>query len=126
MKLFKDEDATLQPLIGKTVAILGYGNQGRAQALNLRDSGVNVIVGNRGDHYREQAARDGFEPKEITEAARRGDFLLILTTDESQPQIWKEQIAPAIVSGKTLVWSSGYNVGFGLIQPPRDVDVVMV
>ncbi len=126
MKLLKDEDASLEPLAGKTVAILGYGNQGRAQALNLRDSGVRVLVGNRQDRYREQAVRDGFEPMEIREAARRGDFLLILTTDESQPLLWKEQIAPEVRPGKTLVWSSGYNVGYGLIKPPPDADVVLV
>ena len=96
MKLLKDNDASLAPLSGKTVAVLGYGNQGRAQALNLRDSGVSVIVGNRDDDYREQAVRDGFEPVSIADAAAAGDFLLVLTTDESQPLIWAEQIAPGI------------------------------
>lgn len=126
MKLLKDEDASLEPLAGKTVAILGYGNQGRAQALNLRDSGVQVIVGNRQDRYREQALLDGFKPMEIAPASLQGDFLLILTTDESQPLIWENHIAPGIRPGKTLVWSSGYNVGYGLIKPPPDVDVVLV
>ena len=126
MKLLRDEDASLEPLSGKTVAVLGYGNQGRAQALNLRDSGIRVIVGNRPDPYREQAARDGFEPLEIAAAAQQGDFLLVLTTDETQPLIWDEQIAPGVRAGKTLVWASGYNVGYGLIKPPPLVDVVMV
>lgn len=82
MKLLKDSDASLEPLEGKTVAILGYGNQGRAQALNLRDSGVSVIVGNRDDAYRKQAIADGFKKLDISEAARQADVLLILTTDE--------------------------------------------
>ena len=126
MRLLKDQDATLAPLEGKTVAILGYGNQGRAQALNLRDSGIRVVVGNRDDEYRQRAVADGFQPVTIREAAQAGDFLLMLTTDESQPAIWDEQIAPGIQPGNTLVWASGYNVGYDLIRPPRDTDAVMV
>jgi ketol-acid reductoisomerase len=126
MKMYTDDDASLKPLTGKTLAILGYGNQGRAQALNLRDSGLNVIVGNRQDEYAEQAKADGFEPMPILDAATAADFLFILTTDESQPLIWEEQIAAGIAAGNTLVWASGYNVGYELIVPPTDVDVVMV
>jgi ketol-acid reductoisomerase len=126
MELLKDDDASLQPLEGKTVAILGYGNQGRAQALNLRDTGVQVVVGNRDDEYRKRAIEDGFKPVGILEAARLGDILHILTTDESQPLIWGTQIAPGLKPGNTVVWSSGYNVGYDLICPPLDVDVVMV
>ena len=126
MQLIKDDDASLEPLAGKTVAVLGYGNQGQAQALNLRDSGVHVVVGNRDDVYRERAIADGFAPVSIADAARDGDILLVLTTDESQPLIWRDQIAPGLRPGKTLVWASGYNVGYGLIELPPDVDVVMV
>ena len=126
MRILKDDDASLDPLRDRTVAVLGYGNQGRAQALNLRDSGVRVVVGNREDSYREQAADDGFSPLSIAEAAAAGDVLLVLTTDESQPLIWAEQIAPGIRPGDTLVWASGYNVGYGLIVPPADADVVLV
>ena len=126
MRLYKDEDASLAPLAGKTVAVLGYGNQGRAPALNLRDSGVNVVVGNRADLYRERAQADGFTPVSILEAAAAGDILLVLTTDESQPLIWAEQILPGLAPGKTLCWASGYNVGFGLITPPAAVDVIMI
>jgi len=126
MQLLKDHDASLEPLAGKAVAVLGYGNQGQAQALNLRDSGAQVIVGNREDQYRERAIADGFAPVPVAEAAAAGDILLVLTTDESQPQIWQDQIVPGLRPGKTLVWASGYNVGYGLIVPPRDVDVVMV
>ena len=126
MKIYFDDDASLEPLAGKTVAILGYGNQGRAQALNLRDSGATVLVGNREDSYGEQARADGFEPLSIPDAAAAGDFLFILTTDESQPLIWDEQIAPGVRAGDTLVWASGYNVGYNLITPRPDVDVLLV
>jgi ketol-acid reductoisomerase len=126
MKLLKDQDASLEPLKGKTVAVLGYGNQGRAQALNLRDSGVKVIVGNQEDRYREQAEADGFAPMSILDAATQGDILIVVTTDESQPRIWDEQIAPGIRPGNTLVWASGYNVGYDLIRPTSDIDVIMI
>ena len=126
MKVWNNSDASLEPLKSKTAAILGYGNQGRAQALNLRDSGVTVIVGNRDDEYRVQAEKDEFAPLTISEAAEAGDLLFILTTDESQPLIWNEQVAPALRPSKILVWASGYNVAYGLVTPPRDVDVIMV
>jgi ketol-acid reductoisomerase len=87
---------------------------------------VHVVVGNRDDVYRERAIADGFTPIPIADAALAGDILLVLTTDESQPLIWHEQIAPCLRAGKTLVWASGYNVGYDLIKPPPDVDVVMV
>lgn len=126
MKILFDDDASLEPLNGKALAILGYGNQGRAQALNLRDSGATVLVGNREDSYGEQARADGFELMSIADAAAAGDLLFILTTDESQPLIWDEQIAPGVGAGDTLVWASGYNVGYELIKPRPDVDVVLV
>jgi ketol-acid reductoisomerase len=126
MELLKDDAASLAPLTGKTVAVLGYGNPGRAQALNLRDSGVQVIVGNRDDDYRRQASTDGFQPLPLRAAASAADILLILTTDESQPVIWAEHIAPGLRPGQALVWASGYNVGYGLIPLPADVDVIMV
>ncbi|MBI3923224.1 MAG: ketol-acid reductoisomerase [Armatimonadetes bacterium] len=126
MHLLKENDASLDPLSGKTIAILGYGNQGQAQALNLRDSGLQVIVGNREDEYRERAIADGFSPTSILDAARAGDVLLVLTTDESQPLLWGDHIAPGVQPGNTLCWASGYNIGFGLITPPPETDVVMV
>ena len=126
MELWNDDDADLVYLNNKTAAILGYGNQGRAQALNLRDSGVTVVVGNRDDKYREQAESDGFSTLSIAEAAAKGDLLFVLTTDESQPLIWESDIAPGLEPDNTLVWASGYNVAYELIVPPSDVDVVMV
>ena len=94
-----DADVSLAPLDGKTVAILGYGNQGRAQALNLRDSGVNVIVGNRDDEYRALAIGEGFQPVEIPAAAEKGDVLLVLTTDECMPEIWDAADRPRHQTG---------------------------
>ena len=102
MKLLKDADVSLTPLEHKTVAVLGYGNQGRAQALNLRESNVQVVVGNRDDEYRELAIAEGFDPIEISEAAAAGDILLVLTTDEAMPLIWDKQIAPGIEAGNAL------------------------
>ena len=126
MKVWNDGDADLVYLENKLAAILGYGNQGRAQALNLRDSGISVVVGNRDDEYREQAIRDGFEVLSIAESASRGDFVFVLTTDESQPLIWEHEIAPGLEPDNTLVWASGYNVAYELVVPPTEVDVVMV
>src|SRR5205823_10049878 len=118
MRLYGETDASLAPLEGQTVAVLGYGNQGRAQALNLRDSGARVIVGNRDDAYLAQAREDGFEALPIADAAARGDAILVLVTDESQPSVWREQIAPGVRPGNLLVCASGYNVGYGLVVPP--------
>jgi len=126
MELLTDKDASLEPLKGKTVAIIGYGNQGQAQGLNLRDSGINVIVGNRDDEYRQKAINDGFKPMTIPEAAEAADIMHILTTDESQPIIWDEQIAPRLKPGNTLMWGSGYNVGYDLLKLPADIDAIMI
>ena len=126
MKLLKDADAPIAPIKNRTVAVIGYGNQGRAQACNLRDSGIRVVVGNRDDSYRQTAIDDGFDVRSIPDAAAAGDILLILTTDESQPLIWDDQIAPGLDPNNVLVWASGYNIAYDLIKPPASVDVVMV
>jgi ketol-acid reductoisomerase len=126
MKVFYEPDADLSVLRGKKVSAIGYGNQGRAQALNLRDSGVAVQVGNRDDAYASTARADGFSPMPIAEAAKSGDILMILLPDEVQPQVYREAIAPNLRSGQTLCFASGYNIHFKLIQPPADIDVVMM
>lgn len=113
-------------LAGRTVAVIGYGNQGHAQAQNLRDSGVTVVVGNRDDEYRRRAEADGFSPLPIPEAAAAADVLLLLIPDEVQPEIFGREIAPALTPGTTLVVASGYCVTFGLLEVPAEVNVVMV
>jgi len=124
--IYHDEDATLELLAGMTLAIVGYGNQGRSQALNLRDSGQKVLVGNVDDAYRKNALADGFEPIPIRDAAARADAIFLLVPDEVMPEVYARDVAPGLRRGKTLVFAHGYNVAFGLIEPPADVDVVMI
>jgi ketol-acid reductoisomerase len=125
-RTYHDADADTGVLDGKTVAVIGYGNQGHAQAQNLRDSGVGVIVGNRDDEYKARATEHGFDVFPIAEAARRADVLLLLIPDEVQPEVMAGQIAPGLSSSATLVVASGYNVAFGLLAVPDGADVVMV
>lgn len=124
--IYFDDDVDLEILQDKTIAALGYGNQGRSQALNFRDLGLNLVIGNREDSYRNQAIADGFEPLTLSEAAEQGDVLLMLTPDEVQPEIYEQDIAPTLTAGKALVFASGFNIYYGFIQPPDNVDVVMV
>jgi ketol-acid reductoisomerase len=124
--IYHDEDASLEPLADATIAIIGYGNQGRSQALNLRDSGLRVIVGNIPDASFEQAGRDGFAPVTIAEACRAADVILLLTPDEVMPGVYAEQVAPHLEAGDVLDFAHGYNIAFGLIVPPPTVDVVLV
>jgi ketol-acid reductoisomerase len=126
MKVYYEADADLSALAGKTLSLIGYGNQGRAQALNLKDSGVKVVVGNRDDDYAATALQDGFIPVSIPEAVKRGDAVMILIPDEVQPGVYEEMIAPYLREGQTLCVASGYNVHFGLIKPPANMDVIMV
>ncbi|MBS3815290.1 MAG: ketol-acid reductoisomerase [Hadesarchaea archaeon] len=126
-KIYSEEDSSLEPLEDKTIAIIGYGNQGRAQANNMRDSGCNLIIGNvRGDDFWDRAKEDGFDVYEIAEAAKRGDIVHMLVPDEIQPQVYNKDIAPAMEEGKTLCFSHGFNIHFKEIVPPRNVDVVMI
>jgi ketol-acid reductoisomerase len=126
MKVYYESDADLSVLTGKAVAVAGYGNQGRAQALNLRDSGVNVLVGNIEDSYAETARQDGFSPVSIAEAAKAADIVMLLTPDEVQQAVYNKDIAPNLRPGQTLSFASGYNIHFGLIKPPADIDVIMM
>src|SRR5947207_1856619 len=107
-RYFRDEDASIEPLIGKTVAILGFGNQGHAQALNLRDCGVQVIVGNAADDYAERARTEGFPTFSIAEAAMRADVLLCLIADEITPAVYDQDIRPGLITGKAICFASGY------------------
>ena len=125
--IYYDADADLSILQNKRLAFVGYGNQGAAQAKNLRDSGVSqILIGNREDAYKDAALADGFQVLTIREAAAWGDVVFLLIPDEEQPEVFREQIAPHLRPGDTLVVASGYNVAFHLFDLPDFIDVVMV
>ena len=126
-QMYYDQDADLSLLQGKKVAIIGYGSQGHAHAQNLRDSGVEVIVGQRPGGANYQAAlRDGFQPVSAAEAAGNADLIQILVPDEVQAEIYREAIAPNLKPGKALLFAHGFNIHFNQILPPADIDVLMV
>ncbi|RKN82090.1 ketol-acid reductoisomerase [Paenibacillus ginsengarvi] len=124
--MYYEKDADLSVLSGKTVAVIGYGSQGHAQAQNLRDSGVKVIIGLRPGRSWEQASNDGFEVVSVAEAASRADLVQILMPDETQAKVYNEEIAPNLKKGAALVFSHGFNIHFGQIVPDANTDVFMV
>ncbi len=126
-KMYYDNDANLDLLLnGKTVAIIGYGSQGHAHALNLKDSGVNVIVGlYEGSKSTAKAEAEGLTVLPVADAASKADFIMILLPDEVQKTIYTTEIAPHLSAGKVLAFAHGFNIHFGQIVPPSDVDVVM-
>jgi ketol-acid reductoisomerase len=127
VKMFYDNDADLNVLKGKTIAIIGYGSQGHAQGQNLRDSGVNVIISEmEGTENYELAKKHGFSPMRASEAAQKADIIQILVPDEIQPIVYEKEIKQYLTAGKSLVFSHGFNIHFGQIVPPKDVDVYMV
>ena len=126
-KMYYESDCNLGLLNGKTVAIIGYGSQGHAHARNLKDSGVNVIVGlYEGSKSWAQAEKDGLKVAVAAEAAKAADVIMILLPDEKQGDVYKESIAPNLEAGNSLVFAHGFNIHFGQIVPPADVDVYMV
>ncbi len=126
-KIYYEKDADMSVLKNKVVAVIGYGIQGRAQALNLKDSGVNVVVSElEGTPNYEQAKKDGFNPVDASSAAEKGDIIQILTQDHVQPYVYKNFVAPHMKKGKALVFSHGFNIHFNQIVPPPEVDVFMV
>jgi ketol-acid reductoisomerase len=124
--VFYDRDADPAALAAETVAVLGYGIQGRPQALTLRDSGVGVIVGNRADQYREQAQRDGFRAVAIAEAVSAGTIVLMLLPDEVQQAVFERDVQSGLSSGKALVFAHGLAIRYRLIVPPPDVDCLLL
>ena len=126
-KIFYDRDADYKFIKGKTIAIIGYGIQGRGQALNLRDSGLKVIVSElKGTENYRIALKDGFKPMSVDEAAKKGDVIQVLTQDHVQAMVYNRYIKPHLTKGKALVFSHGFNIHFKQIVPPKFVDVFMV
>ncbi len=127
LKMYYEKDADISVLKGKKIAVIGYGSQGHAQAQNLRESGVDVIVSTRtGTPNYQLAVNHGFKPVSVDEAARQGDFIQILLPDETQKSVYESHIKPHLKEGKTLCFSHGFNIHFGQIVPPNDIDVIMV
>lgn len=126
-RVFYDDDADLSLLKGKTISIIGYGSQGHAQAQNLKDSGCNVVVGQRpgGANY-DLAVSHGFKPVSAAEAAKQGDLINILLPDELQGDVYRNDILPHLKPGKLLMCSHGFNVHFNQIVPPKGVDIALV
>ncbi|BAZ28573.1 ketol-acid reductoisomerase [Cylindrospermum sp. NIES-4074] len=126
-RLYYDEDANLDLLAGKTIAIIGYGSQGHAHALNLKDSGLNVIVGlYPGSKSTAKAEAAGLTVKNVADAAKAADLIMILLPDEVQKTIYKNEIEPNLEAGNVLAFAHGFNIHFGQVVPPADIDVVMV
>jgi ketol-acid reductoisomerase len=125
-KMYYEGDANLHLFNGKTVAVVGYGSQGHAQAQNLRDSGVKVVIGLRQGKSWEQAENDGFEVFPVDEAAKQADVIQILLPDEHQKQVYETQIKDNLEAGNVLMFSHGFNIHFGQIVAPADVDVILV
>ncbi|MEA3369423.1 MAG: ketol-acid reductoisomerase [Candidatus Ratteibacteria bacterium] len=127
VKVYYDKDAKLKLLKNKTAAIIGYGIQGRGQALNLRDSGIKVVIAElKGTKNYVQAVKDKFKPVSAAEAAKAAQIIQILTQDPVQPKVYKQSIEPHLKKGKALVFSHGFNIHFHQIIPPSDVDVFMI
>ncbi|MBP3674607.1 MAG: ketol-acid reductoisomerase [Oscillospiraceae bacterium] len=126
-RIFYQQDCDLQKLAGRTVAIIGYGSQGHAHALNLKDSGVNVVVGlYKGSKSWAKAEAQGLTVMTAADAAKVADVIMILINDEKQAKLYKESIEPNLTEGKTLAFAHGFNIHFGCIKPPKNVNVIMI
>ena len=127
LKMYYEKDADVSTLRGKKIAVIGYGSQGHAQAQNLKESGMDVIVSTRtGTPNYQLAVKHGFKPLSVEEAAQQGDFIQILMPDETQRAVYETQIKPHLKDGKTLCFSHGFNIHFGQIVPPPNIDVIMI
>ncbi|UCG58825.1 MAG: ketol-acid reductoisomerase [Phycisphaerales bacterium] len=125
-KVHRDDEVDLKVLSTRKIGIVGYGNQGRAQALNIRDSGFEPMVANRDDEYKAKAIRDGFKVHSISHVAKEADVILVLIPDEVQPQVYHKHIQPHLWPGDVLCFASGYNVYYKAIEPPEGIGVIMV
>ena len=126
-RIFYEADCDISKLDGKTVAIIGYGSQGHAHALNLKESGVNVIIGlYEGSRSWKKAEEQGMEVYTAAEAAKKADIIMILINDEKQAKLYKESIEPNLEEGNVLAFAHGFNIHFGCIKPPKNVDVIMI
>ncbi|MBP3923453.1 MAG: ketol-acid reductoisomerase [Ruminiclostridium sp.] len=126
-RIFYQQDCDLTKLSGKTVAIIGYGSQGHAHALNLKESGVDVVVGlYEGSKSWAKAEAQGLKVMTAAEAAKAADIVMILINDEKQADLYKESIEPGLTAGKTLAFAHGFNIHYGCIKPPKDVNVIMI
>ncbi len=126
-KIYSDKDADLKALQNKTVAVIGFGSQGHAHALNLKESGVKVIIGlYKGSKSIDAAKKYGFEVYDSAEATKKADIIFIATPDIASAEVYKNDIAPHLTKGKTLLFSHGFAIHFKTIVPPKDVDVIMV
>ncbi len=127
MKIYREQDADLKDLKGKTIAVIGYGAQGEAQAQCMKDSGLNVIIGLRPDSESvERAKKYGFKVYPTTEAAEKADIVHVLIPDQKQSEIYEKDIQQHMKPGKTLSFSHGFNICYGFIKPPKGVDVIMI
>lgn len=127
MKIFYDKDADLKILKRKKIAIIGFGSQGHAQALNLRDSGIKVVVAEmKGVPNYKLAIKYGFKPVSAREASAQADVVQVLAQDDVQARLYKDELERNLTAGKTLVFSHGFNIHYGQIVPPKDVDVIMI
>lgn len=125
-RIYHDSEADLGVLKSRRVGSIGFGNQGRAQSHNLRDSGVPIRIGNIDDEYRERAIEDGFDVVSIPEIAEQSDVLLMLIPDEVQPEVYERDVAPHLKPGDALCFASGYNIFYRCITPPEEVDTILV
>ena len=126
-RIFYQEDCNLSLLDGKTIAVIGYGSQGHAHALNAKESGCKVIIGlYEGSKSWAKAEKQGFEVFTAAEAAKKADIIMILINDELQADMYKKDIEPNLEAGNMLMFAHGFNIHFGAIKPPADVDVTMI
>jgi ketol-acid reductoisomerase len=126
VEIYHEKDGDLSILKGKTIGIIGYGNQGRAQALNLRDSGFNVIIGNVKDDYRKIALDDGFTIHSIKKTTEKSNVIFLLIPDEIMNEVFEKDIRSQLRSESVLVFASGYNIGFKVLKPPENIDVLLI